>query len=207
MIRPLGPARGFTLIEMIVTIAVAGILLATAGLTLLPLVRSWQVRTAANQVYDDLGRAQSLAMRTGEYTLAGGQFQQNRVFVAFNGAANSYAAFTCTDANNNGNFNDAGECTQAFSGTLPSNVAFGVGSGVNKTACNNAGAAPAQNITYAPIAGAPCNGSPCLRMNKLGFSEAGGGQIYLTRSGKSYAVSGTRPGNFSVCSWNGSSWQ
>ncbi|MBX8464251.1 prepilin-type N-terminal cleavage/methylation domain-containing protein [Deinococcus sp. RIT780] len=57
------PAQGFTLIEVLIVMAVLGIVLAIAGNSLLGYLQSQQMREAAQQVAGDLERVRSGAMR------------------------------------------------------------------------------------------------------------------------------------------------
>ncbi len=57
------PAQGFTLIEVLIVLAVLGIVLAIAGNSLLGYLQSQQMREAAQQVAGDLERVRSGAMR------------------------------------------------------------------------------------------------------------------------------------------------
>ncbi|MFN4250782.1 Tfp pilus assembly protein FimT/FimU [Deinococcus sp.] len=57
------PAQGFTLIEVLIVMAVLGIVLAIAGNSLLGYLQSQQMREAARQVAGDLERVRSGAMR------------------------------------------------------------------------------------------------------------------------------------------------
>ena len=53
----------------------------------------------------------------------------------------------------------------------------------------------------------PCDDKPCIKFDNNGFSMMGPGAIYLTRGEQSLAVTGTRPGHFTLCEWDGGRWR
>ncbi len=199
--------RGMTLIEVLVVLAIIAILAGIAGLGLKSHISRWRVRNAANQVYDDLQKAQQIARQVGNYALtSSGQLTEKRVFWVFNQAGNSYQVFRWQDDDGDGTA-EAGESVPIFSARLADGVVFGTLPGIDRRACSDTSGAPSAAITFSAANDPPCNSNRCVRFNKFGFSETGPGGIYLTRGDVSYALTMTRPGNIAMCHWDGSHWQ
>lgn len=63
--HPRHSARGFTAIELLVTVAILGVLAALAGPSFTPLIERWRVRQAAEELQSTLYYARSEALKRG----------------------------------------------------------------------------------------------------------------------------------------------
>ncbi len=206
MIR-VGNRRGMTLVELVVVLAIIGVISGVAGLSLHGYIARWQVRNAANQVFDDLQKAQQAARQIGNYVLtSGGLLAEKRVFWVFDLSGSRYEVFRWQDEDGDGN-PESGESAALFSADLTDGIVFGTVPGVDRTACSDTAGAPSASVTFSAANDPPCSSSRCIRINKFGFSETGPGGIYLTRGDVSYAITMTRPGNIAMCRWDGGHWQ
>ena len=101
--------RGLTLIEMITTMAVLAIVIATAVPNFTLWRNGYQIRSESERVHMDLLSARMTAMKAG-----------NNIVVSFSSGTNSYSILN--DTNNNGTA-DAGE--NSSTRTLENSVRFG----------------------------------------------------------------------------------
>lgn len=170
------------------------------------LVRGWQAKRAGHQLLEDLKRLQGLAERSGGMTMHHGVLVMQRSFLVFDPGARSYAAYAWRDDNGDG-VADAGEAQELWQNDLPPGVVFGWGPGVERRACSNVNGAPASAVSFASPSYAPCNDRPCIKFDRHGSSVMGPGAIYLTQGEQSLAISGTRPGHFTLCEWDGEQWR
>lgn len=195
------------MIEMLIVLSIMGIIGAFALSGLHRYIARWQVRNAANQVYDDLQKAQQAALQGGNYGLSSsGRLAEKRLFWVFDDVAGSYQIFRWQDDDGDGT-PDVGESTPLFASRLPGEVRFGMVAGVTRTACGDALGAPSGAITFSAPNYSPCDSKRSIRLNKSGFSETGPGGIYLSKGGVSYALTMTRPGNITMCRWDGGHWR
>ena len=197
---------GFTLIELLVVLAVIGILVAAGSWGSAEMVRRWQTWRGAQQVLEDFKEAQARAERGGGTALSGGGLVTTRRFLVFEPDQRRYALFDWQDNDGDGRPED-GESRRIWTRELPPAVRFGWAAGIDRKACSNAHGAPGAAITFGTASYPPCNGRPCLKFDQQGFSAMGPGAVYLVDGAQSFALSGTRPGHFTVCRWDGAQWR
>jgi prepilin-type N-terminal cleavage/methylation domain-containing protein len=199
-------AAGFTLLELLMVVAIISILACAAGWGYRGLLRDWQLKRAGEELSEGLKAAQARSENAGATTLQGGRLAGRGTFLVFDEAARSYAAFDWSDADGDAVV-EAGESRRLWRQTLPSGVDFGRPAAVDRRACSNSGAPPTAVISFASPNYPPCNDRPCLRFNGDGFSVIGPGAIYLRQGERALALSATRPGHFTLCAWNGVRWR
>ena len=71
----------------------------------------------------------------------------------------------------------------------------------------NTNTPPDEAISFASPDYPPCNDRPCIKFDQHGFSAMGPGAIYLSDAEQSLAITGTRPGLFTICQWDGERWR
>ncbi len=198
--------RGFTLLELLLVVALVGMLTALAAWATGGHSRDGQVLRAGHQVLEDLKRLQGRAEQTGGYVMSGGSLVLQRNILAFDPELSRYAAHLWRDEDGDG-IADAGETQLLWERTLPPGVTFGSLNGIDRRACSNVAGAPGNPVTFSSPAAPPCDGRPCIRFDRHGFSVMGPGAIYLRGERSSLAISGTRAGHFTLCRWDGRRWQ
>jgi prepilin-type N-terminal cleavage/methylation domain-containing protein len=198
--------RGVTLLELLLAMALVGILAAVANWGGRHLVQGWQLRRAGHQLLEDLKAVQGRAEMSGSLTLSSGALVPQNNFLVFDPTAESYTAFAWLDSNHNG-APDGGEAVPLWEKSLPPGVAFGWSPGVNRRACSNVAGAPGTAVSFSSPAYEPCNDRPCIKFDRHGFSVMGPGAIYLRSGPRSLAITGTRPGHFTLCEWDGGRWR
>lgn len=197
--------RGMTLLELLVVLAIGGMLLGVGTWGSAALLQRWQAWQGAQQVLDDFKEAQAHAERAGGYVFDNGALVIARSYLVFEPEARRYALFDWQDANGDGR-PDAGESRRIWTRTLPPAVRFGRTAGIDRKACSNQNGAPSADITFNTASYPPCNEQPCLKFDQQGFSSMGPGAIYLVDGEQSFALTATRPGHFAMCRWDGKTW-
>lgn len=204
---------GFTLIEMLVVVAMLAILGAIASGSFSSLLRGWRLKDAANQLLEGAREAQSEAMRLGDYTTfnvgSGRQYRQQAVFLVLDVAGRGYQAWQWVDNNDNGYPDDSSTdaYTRIFSRDLPRGSSFNSGP-ATKVACSNGDAldpAVPDTVTFSSKAYPPCSGQACIQFDAQGVIGKMG-NIYLTDGEDAYALNSLEPGFFRLCRWNGGAW-
>lgn len=203
--RALRSASGGTLLELLLVMAMVGILAGAATWGGQHLARGWQLKRAGHQLLTDLKALQSQAEMSGSLTMSNGALVMQRTFLVFAAATQSYEAHAWLDENGDGAA-DPGEASILWRKSLPPGVVFGWATGVDRRACSNAAGSPGEAISFSSPAAHPCDNRPCIKFDQHGFSVMGPGAIYLQEQEQSLAITGTRPGHFTMCAWNGERW-
>lgn len=206
--RLLWPPRrkGLTLLELILVIALVGILAGTAIWGSRQLTDRWRLKRAGHQLHDDLKSLQARAEMSGNLTLHNGALVTRRTFLVFDLDSGHYTAYQWLDRNGSG-APDAEEADSLWQTRLPPGISYGAGPGINRRACSNTNAPPGQAVSFSSPAFPPCNDRPCVKFDQHGFSVMGPGAIYLNDGERSLAISVTRPGHFTVCEWHDGRWR
>lgn len=197
---------GFTLLELLLVMSLLGIMTALATWGGQEFARDWQLKRAGHQLLEDLKALQARAEGGGCMTLNNGALVLQRTFLVFDPDASVYTAYAWKDDNTNG-VAETGEADLLWRNSLPPGVSFGWTSGIDRRACSNSSGAPGSAVSFASPNYAPCDDKPCIKFDNNGFSMMGPGAVYLTRGQQSLAVTGTRPGHFTLCEWDGTRWR
>ena len=199
-------SRGFTLLELLLVMAMIGILtcVATWGGGLF--AQGWKLKRAGHQLLEDLKAVQGRAEMSGSLTMSSGTLVMQRTFLVFDADTQSYLAYRWQDHDGDG-VAESGESEQLWQKSLPPKVDFGWAPGIDRRACSNVSGAPTNAISFSSPAYAPCDDRPCLKFDQHGFSVMGPGAVYLQEGGQTLAITGTRPGHFTMCEWAGERWR
>lgn len=196
---------GFTLLELLVVVALAGILSSLAIWGTAGMGRDDQALRAAHQLLEDLKLLQGRAERAGGVAMSHGALVLQRNLLVFDTGHARYAAHLWQDDDGDG-IAEENEVTLLWEKPLPPGVSFGWLAGIDRRACSNVAGTPGSEVSFSSPAAPPCNGRPCLRFDRNGFSVMGPGTIYLRGPRRSMAISGTRAGHFTLCRWDGTRW-
>ncbi len=199
-------ASGFTLLELLLVLSLIGIMAGIATWGGQKMVRDWQLKRAAHQLFEDLKAVQGRAEGSGSLSLNNGSLVMQRLFLVFDPDAGAYAAYTWQDDNANG-ASEAGEAELLWQKSLPPGVSFGWAPGIDRRACSNSSGAPGSAVSFASPDYAPCDDQPCIKFDQHGFSVMGPGAIYVHQGEQTLAITGTRPGHFTMCAWDGGRWR
>ncbi len=203
---PVRATHGFTLLELLLVIAIVGILAGTVSWGSRQLVQGWHLKRAGQQLYAGLKSLQAQAELAGNLALGNGALVARRHFLVFDRQTQSYSAYSWLDHNGNG-VAESGESGRLWQTGLPPGVTYGWAPGINRRACSNTNTPPGEAISFASPDYPPCNDRPCIKFDRHGFSAMGPGAIYLSAGGQSLAITGTRPGLFTICQWDGERWR
>lgn len=188
-----------------VVLALVGILCSLATWGSERLLHNWQTQRAVQQVLEDLKSAQAYAETAGPFALDQGRLIPQRTFLVFNPDRGRYTLHLWRDLDEDGQPHPD-ETRALWERALPPGVQFGWQTPPRRKACSNVAGTPTAPVTFASPGYAPCNDQPCIKFDAQGFSEIGPGGIYLHDGDQSLAITGTRPGHFTVCRWNGHAW-
>ncbi|MGK2905291.1 MAG: prepilin-type N-terminal cleavage/methylation domain-containing protein [Desulfuromonadales bacterium] len=197
---------GLTLLELLLVMAMVSILVCVSTWGGRQMVRGWVLKRAGHQVLEDLKAVQARAEMSSSLSVSNGALVLQRTFLVFDPTAQSYEAYVWQDHNGD-NVAEAGECDRLWRKSLPPGVAFGWVDGIDRRACSNVVGPPTSAISFSSPTYAPCDDRPCIKFNAHGFSEMGPGAVYLSGGEGSLAITGTRPGHFTMCSWSGERWR
>lgn len=211
--------KGLTLIELLVTLAIIGILLSLGG----PELYNWYSRSKlenqALQLYGDIRWAESIAMEQGEVginivndptnpAVINANTLKRRVFVALDPGAGTYRIFRWQDENSNGVY-DSGEFDPDFKNTSDNpiksrtSIHFGRNGLIDDAACsgNETGSnQPIVNINPCPAGSVFDDTEYCLRFNAKGFNEGlANAAIYISNDNYSYAIRINLTGTVELC--------
>lgn len=198
--------QGFTLLELLMVMALIGILSVVAAWSGQNLAKGWQLKRAGHQLYEDLKAVQGRAEMSGSMTVSAGRLALQRWFLVFNPDEQSYAAYRWQDDDGNG-VPVVTETDRLWERDLPGKVTFGWSSDVDRRACSNVNTPPGSEVSFSSPDYAPCHDQPCIKFDSNGFSVTGPGAIYLREGEQSLALTATRPGHFTVCGWDGERWR
>lgn len=203
-----GPRKawGFTLLELLLVLSLIGIMAGIVTWGGQKMVRDWQLKRAAHQLFEDLKAIQGRAEGSGSMTLNNGSLVMQRLFLVFDPDAGAYSAYTWQDGNANG-VAETGEADLLWQNKLPQGVVFGWAHGIDRRACSNVNGAPGSAVSFASPNYAPCDDKPCIKFDNNGFSVMGPGAVYLNQGEQTLAITGTRPGHFTLCEWDGGWWR
>ena len=167
---------GFTLTEIVITIAIIGILSAVAIPTFLAWMPNMQLKSAARDLYSAMQRARSEAGRT-----------NTDMAIVFDGANNRYSF--CSNPGPDGDWSTMGDntiLTNVDLTQMTGNIAFGHGSvPAGNSATTPPGAFPANDIGY-PVTLTTSLGNVATFTPR---GTANAGFVYLeNRNGTAYAV-------------------
>lgn len=199
-------SRGFTLLELLLVLAMIGILTSVATWGGGLFAQGWRLKRAGHQLLEDLKAVQGRAEMSGSLTMSNGALVQQRTFFAFDASTQSYLAYRWQDHDGDG-VAESGESAQLWQKALPPGVAFGWATGIERRACSNVSGAPTNAISFSSPTYAPCDDRPCIKFDQHGFSVMGPGAVYLYEGGQTLAITGTRPGHFTMCEWGGERWR
>jgi prepilin-type N-terminal cleavage/methylation domain-containing protein len=199
-------ASGFTLLELLLVMSLLVIMAALATWGGQEFARDWQLKRAGHQLLEDLKALQGRAEGGGSLTLNNGVLVLQRTFLVFDPDSSVYTAYAWQDGNANG-VAETGEADLLWQNSLPPGVSFGWASGINRRACSNSSGTPGSAVSFASPNYSPCDDKPCIKFDNNGFSMMGPGAVYLTLGEQSLAVTGTRPGHFTLCEWDGERWR
>lgn len=158
--RYLEHEKGFTLIEMLMAIAIVGIILATAAPNFSKWKEKHQIDGQAQKVYFDLLLARTTAVKT-----------NNNVLVTFNTTAETYTVHDDTDSNGT---QDAGEAVKTV--TLEEDIQFAFNTGVSdidgNVVTSSVSFGGSQTVTFDSRGQASSSGSVfMLHRNDIGLTS------------------------------------
>lgn len=214
--------RGFTLTEIIVIIAIIGILLAMGAPPFMSMLRRSTLEEKAQRFQETLKFAQIEAQKRGgtefgNLSSASGKVisaRKQSVYVAIYPDSNTFKVIAWSDTNK-----DSLKTDDEF--TVIQELSFGVGasfmlpSSIDKKACNNTTPAPTDSIvnftdTSCPATAATLfpDGTRCVKLNGKGFSESMKyAAVYISsNSGETFAVTMNPAGLTDLCRWEGQNW-
>ncbi len=212
--------RGITLVELLIVLAIVGILLGLSAPPFFEWVGESQLENRALQLYSDLKWAQSVAQDQGDVGInnqvIGGILTatplKRRVFVAIDTDDGGYRIYRWQDENADGVYNP-GEFDPEFENTTDAPIRQyeslspavpGRLSQVDDAACssgttNSSGAFV--SINNCPTVSGVFSGSDvCIRFNSKGFYEGGNNAaIYLKSGEHQYALAINITGTIRLC--------
>ncbi len=204
--KSVAASRGASLLELLLVLAIVGILLTVGSWGSAAIVQQWQSWRGGQEVLENFREAQAYAERNGGYGFSAGALVMTRSFLVFTPEERHYALFVWRDLDGDGR-PEAGESRRIWTRELPPAVDFGWAAEVDRKACSNQPGEPTTAITFGSAGYPPCDGRPCLKFDQLGFSSMGPGAVYLVDGAQSFALTATRPGHFTLCRWDGSRWR
>ena len=182
MLKKLTDKSGFTLIELIVTLSIFGIMMVIAIPSFLNYRPTMKLKGAARDISSSFQWARMKAVS-----------ENNTFAVKF--TCNSYSIYD--DNDNDDIYADTTDSSDIAvrTSTLPDGISFGVGTNVSSGV--SGGGTPADFITFG---GDACDFQP--------RGTADSGTVYITNTkGESYAVTVSSSGRVLIRVWDGDSWE
>lgn len=181
MRKKLADKNGFSLVELIVTLSIFGLLMAIAIPSFITYLPTMRIKGAARDIASAFQWARMKAVS-----------ENNNFAVKFTGS--SYSIYD--DNDNDGIYADTTDPLDIAvrTSTLPDGVSFGVGT--NVTTGVSGGGTPTDFITFGRDA---CDFTP------RGTADSGTAYITNTKN-ESYAVTVSSSGRVIIYVWDGSSW-
>ena len=179
------PQSGFTMLELLITVAIIGVAAGLAMPDLISFMANYRLKGAANQLYSDM-----------QYTKINAIKQNKNWAIVFDAGAGKY--YICSDQGGDGSWAlDQNTIEKEVTISGKSGVSFGHGS-ASKDATDDGGTSFSDDdITF--------------NNNYAIFNPAGSGlsgYVYLENNKKTtYAVGMESTGFISIKKWNGSDWQ
>jgi len=201
--------QGFSLVEMLIVLAIMGILTTIALPPFFRMVKIKRVEDDASKFQDIIKYAQTLAQKRGDTEIIENKVAMRKVYVAVNKANKNIRIITWSDLNQN-NLKEENEFSIVREEKLQ-NANFGFTADVNKKACSNTSGAPADSVVNFTSNVCPSvgifDGSLCIRFNGKGFLESmQNAALYFNRDVDNIAISINPLGFTQICKWTGGNW-
>lgn len=176
-------SKGFTLIEVIIVMAMIGIMAAIAVPTINSWLPNYRLKSAARDVYSTMQKARMLAVKANKDTAV--------IFIPATSKYELCDEWDSASTSCSGN-------TESFDFTLmPNGIGYGHG---NSTTSVSGGAFPADEVSYS----SPVN---VATFNSRGLGNAG--YVYLDHQNNTstYAIGSLSSGSIRILKWQGGAWE